>query len=252
MPDLLSLAGKVAIITGAARGIGSAIAENFAARGASLILNARSDGERLDAYCSELKSSFNVPVVGILGDISKAETSSALVASAFSNYRRLDIYVNNAGVLLDGLIGMVPQSDIDESIGVNLIGVLHGIQSAARLMKRGDGGSIINISSIIGRVGNQGQMVYASSKAGVIGATLSAAKELAPANIRVNVIAPGFIDTDMVKQLPTAKFDERIASIAMQRIGSPDDIANAALFLGSDLSTYVTGQVLGVDGGMLV
>ena len=147
---------------------------------------------------------------------------------------------------------MVPEKDIDDSIGINLVGVLHGVQSAARLMKRGGGGSIINISSIIGRVGNKGQMVYAASKAGVIGATLSASKELAASNIRVNAIAPGFIETDMVKQLPKAKYDERIASIAMRRIGSPGDIAKSALFLGSDLSTYVTGQVLGVDGGMLV
>ena len=147
---------------------------------------------------------------------------------------------------------MVTDEAIERTLGVNLKGVLYGIQAAGRLMSRGGGGSIINLTSIVGRFGNAGQLAYASSRAGVIGATLSAAKELAPANVRVNAIAPGFIDTDMVRQLPPEKFEERMASIGMKRIGTPQDVANAALFLASDLSSYVTGQVLGVDGGMLI
>ena len=252
MPDLLSLDGRVAIVTGATRGIGLAIADKLAAHGATLILNARSDAERMEAVVKDLTERYGVPVSGILGDISASETATQLVGRAFADFRRLDIYVNNAGVLLDGLLGMIRQGDIETTLGVNLVGVLHGIQAASRLMQRSGGGSIVNLASIIGRVGNVGQVVYGASKAGVIGATLSAAKELAPKNIRVNAIAPGFIDTDMTRQLPATKFAERVQSIGMQRIGTPAEVADAALFFASDLSRYVTGQVLGVDGGMVI
>jgi 3-oxoacyl-[acyl-carrier protein] reductase len=252
MLDPLALSGRVAIVTGASRGIGRAIAETLAAHGATLILNGRRDGEAISRASRYISEKFNVPVSYVAGDISQAQTSANLVKDAFTRHKRLDIYVNNAGVLIDGLIGMMPEHDIDATLSINLAGVLHGVQSAARLMQRGGRGSIINMSSIIGRFGNTGQLVYSASKAGVIGATLAAAKELAPKNIRVNAIAPGFIDTDMVRQIPEAKFAERLASIGMGRIGTPQDIANTALFLASDLSSYVTGQVLGVDGGMLV
>ena len=252
MPDELSLAGRVAVVTGASRGIGAAIAETLAAHGANLILSGLSNRAGLEQARDELAGRHCVNVDVVFGDIADPVTSAALAKLAFSQYRRLDVWVNNAGVLLDGLIGMVPDSDIQSTLGTNLAGVLHGTQAAARLMQRAKAGSIINISSIIGRFGNSGQLVYGASKAGVIGATISAAKELAANNIRVNAIAPGFIDTDMVRQLPAAKFAERMESISMKRIGTPQDIANAALFLASDLSTYVTGQTLGVDGGMVI
>lgn len=252
MSDELSLAGRVAVVTGASRGIGKAIADNLAAHGANLILSAFSNQVVLEQTRDEIVNRHGVAVDLVVGDISDPATSSALAKLAFSKYRRLDIWVNNAGVLLDGLIGMVPDADIQATLGTNLTGVLHGIQAAARLMQRGKSGSIINIASIIGRFGNSGQLAYGASKAGVIGATMSAAKELAPSNIRVNAIAPGFIDTDMVRQLTEAKFAERMSSISMNRIGTPQDIANAVLFLASDLSTYVTGQTLGVDGGMVI
>jgi 3-oxoacyl-[acyl-carrier protein] reductase len=251
MPDALLLEGKVAIVTGATRGIGRAIAEIFAAHGTTLIING-TDASALDEAVAEIRDRHSAAVSAIAGDISIPSTASDLVRQAFSQEKRLDIFVNNAGVLIDALIGMVTDEAIERTLGVNLKGVLYGIQAAGRLMSRGGGGSIINLTSIVGRFGNAGQLAYASSKAGVIGATLSAAKELAPANVRVNAIAPGFIDTDMVRQLPPEKFEERMASIGMKRIGTPQDVANAALFLASDLSSYVTGQVLGVDGGMLI
>ncbi|MNV57065.1 3-oxoacyl-[acyl-carrier-protein] reductase FabG [compost metagenome] len=160
--------------------------------------------------------------------------------------------INNAGVLDDALIGMVQQQQIERTFSTNSYSALYCSQYAARLISRSGGGSIINMASIIGKVGNAGQAVYAGSKAAVIGITQSLAKELAVSQIRVNAIAPGFIDTDMARSLPQAKFDERVASIAMGRIGTPDEVASVALFLASDLSRYVTGQVIGVDGGMLI
>lgn len=252
MHDLLDLSGRVAIVTGASRGIGYGIASTLAAHGADLILGARRDAESLDSIARQLADTHGVMVLSQIGDMAHPATSAALVKMAFAERKRLDIFVNNAGVLLDGIIGMVPQKDIDATIGINLSGVLHGIQAAARLMSRGDGGSIINMASIIGRFGNVGQLAYGASKAGVIGATLSAAKELAPKNIRVNAVAPGFIETDMVRQIPADKYEERMRSIGMGRIGTPQDIADTVLFLASDLSRYVTGQVIGVDGGMVI
>lgn len=252
MADDLSLAGRVAVVTGASRGIGAAIAYTLAAHGANLILSGLSNQAALDGLRDDLVQRHGVEVDFVMGDVADATTSAALSKLAFSKYRRLDVWVNNAGVLIDGLIGMVPSSDIQATLGTNLAGVLHGTQAAARLMQRAKSGSIINISSIIGRFGNTGQLVYGASKAGVIGATMSAAKELAPSNIRVNAIAPGFIDTDMVRQLPEAKFEERLQSVRIGRIGTPQDIAKTALFLASDLSAYITGQTIGVDGGMII
>ena len=166
-------------------------------------------------------------------------------------FGQLNVLVNNAGVLDDALLGMIDQKQIQTTFATNIEGVIHHMQYAARLMKK-NGGSIVNLSSIIGRTGNTGQTVYSASKAAVIGATYSAAKELAPHSIRVNAVAPGFIDTDMTKQLSEEKYAERLKEIKMGRIGKAEEVANTIWFLGSDLSTYVTGQVIGVDGGMVI
>jgi 3-oxoacyl-[acyl-carrier protein] reductase len=248
----VDLTGRVAVITGSSRGIGYAIADRLAEHGASVILNGVRDQAGLDARAREIAAAHGVPVLSVLADVSSEEGAQQLIKTAHQEFRRLDIMVNNAGVLRDGLIGMIGAADIDETLRINLRGVISGTQAAARLMVRRKSGSIINITSIIGRFGNRGQLVYGASKAGVIGATYSAAKELAASGIRVNAIAPGFIDTDMARGISKEIFEERIRSVAMGRIGTPDDIANAALFFASDLSAYVTGQVLGVDGGMLI
>jgi 3-oxoacyl-[acyl-carrier protein] reductase len=246
------LEGKVAFITGSTRGIGWTTAELFAAHGATVVLNGHSSAERLEARVTDLKDRFAVQASGILSDISNPEEVRGVYQQLFKQYKRLDVLVNNAGILEDALLGMISDDVVARSFAVNAIGVVHNVQGAARLMSRASSGSIINLTSIIGTNGNRGQVVYGATKAAVIGLTKSAAKELAVKNIRVNAIAPGFIDTDMTRALPDEKFAERVSSIKMQRVGSTTDIANAALFFASDLSTYVTGQVLGVDGGMLI
>ncbi|MBL4829142.1 MAG: 3-oxoacyl-ACP reductase FabG [Aliivibrio sp.] len=248
----LDLTGKVAFVTGGSRGIGFAIATKFAEHGANLIISGRSNEKSLREAVQILSDKYNVQIKGVLGDVGNADDCQRMIKTAHKEFRRLDIFVNNAGVLKDGYIGMISQEDINDTLNTNLKGVINCTQLAARLMSRANSGSIINITSIIGRFGNEGQLVYGASKAGVIGATLSASKELAPKNIRVNAVAPGYIDTDMIKDIPSELHLERMNSIKMKRIGTPEDVANTVLFLASDLSNYVTGQVIGVDGGMVI
>ena len=245
------LAGKRVLITGATRGIGLAIAERFAAEGASLYLNGR-DEPRVSQLAERLSREFGVACAPLLFDVADPEAVKAAFRELFAQTKVLDVLVNNAGILDDALIGMVTPAQIERTFACNSFSVLYCSQYAARMLQRNGGGSIINLASIIGRVGNAGQAVYGGSKAAVIGMTQSLAKELAIQQIRVNAIAPGFIDTDMAHSLSEDKFQQRLDSIAMGRIGSADEVAKVALFLASDLSSYVTGQVIGVDGGMLV
>ncbi|MDQ1228597.1 SDR family NAD(P)-dependent oxidoreductase [Sphingomonas sp. SORGH_AS_0879] len=252
MPDVIDLGGRVGVVTGASRGIGAAVAEALARSGMNLILGGHRHADTLETFGQELARGHGVTVSCHAGDMADPATATALAKLAFAQHRRLDLWVNNAGVLVDGLIGMIPDADVQKTLAVNLAGTIHGIQQATRLMQRGQGGSIVNLASIMGRFGNAGLLAYSASKAGVIGATLSAAKELAPKNIRVNAIAPGFIDTDMAQGLSDEKMAQRLSSIGMGRMGSAADVANAVLFLASDLSGYVTGQVIGVDGAMVV
>lgn len=245
------LAGKRVLITGATRGIGLAIAERFAAEGASLYLNGR-DGPRVTQLAERLNREFGVACAPLLFDVADPEAVKAAFRELFAQTKVLDVLVNNAGILDDALIGMVTPAQIERTFACNSFSVLYCSQYAARMLQRNGGGSIINLASIIGRVGNAGQAVYGGSKAAVIGMTQSLAKELATQQIRVNAIAPGFIDTDMAHSLSEDKFQQRLDSIAMGRIGSADEVAKVALFLASELSSYVTGQVIGVDGGMLI
>lgn len=245
------LEDQITYITGATRGIGATIARTFAANGASLIVNGRNP-ESTAAFCEELRDDYGVQVLSVVADQRDSRAIKDSYQRVFKEFKRLDVLVNNAGILDDALLGMISEESIVSTFEVNALAVVRNMQGAARLMQRGGAGSIINIASIIGTTGNAGQVVYGGSKAAVIGMTKSAAKELAPSNIRVNAIAPGFIDTEMTQSLPKEKYDERMASIGMNRIGTPEDVANVALFLASGMSGYVTGQTIGVDGAMVI
>lgn len=247
----IDLTGKHALVTGGSRGIGAEVSRLLVEAGAHVFVNGRNE-VHLSSFCENLNALEIGVAEPIVFDVRDSHAVKDAFQKIFKQSKKLDILVNNAGILDDALIGMVSQKQIEATFSTNTFSVLYTCQYAARLMSRSGGGSIVNVSSIIGRVGNEGQAVYGGSKAAVIGISQSLAKELAASNIRVNAVAPGFIDTDMTKTLPEDKYEERIKSIAMGRIGQPAEVAESILFLASDLSKYVTGQVLGVDGGMLV
>jgi len=241
---------KSIFITGATRGIGYATAVQAAKQGWTLILNGRVE-ERLASIKEEL-SAQGAQVYTLCYDVTDVNEIKKSFMFIKKELGKLDALVNNAGVLDDALLGMVNERQIHSTFSINIEAVIYHMQYASRLMMPQKSGSIVNVSSIIGRVGNAGQTVYGASKSAVIGATYSAAKELGPHNIRVNAVAPGFIETDMTKQLSADKYAQRLSEIKMGRIGKPEEVANTILFLASEQSSYVTGQVIGVDGGMVI
>lgn len=252
--NLLSLKSKVCLVTGASRGIGFEIAYQFAMQGAKVIICGRNN-EKINEACTSLNNEFGENTsLSFQCDVSNESEVKVLFKNIYNlPEKKLDVMVCNAGVLDDALIGMVSKKQIEKVFSINTYGILFCSQYASRLIARNEnGGSIVNISSIIGTNGNLGQSVYGGSKAAVIGITKSLSKELADKKIRVNAIAPGFIDTQMTRSLPKEKYEERMNSIKMNRIGTDKDIAYAALFLASDMSSYITGQVLGVDGAMQI
>jgi 3-oxoacyl-[acyl-carrier protein] reductase len=242
------LEGRVAVVTGASRGIGAAIARAFAAQGATLLLCARSEG--VEEVARELGSAER-PARALRGDVSDPGFARQLISSARKEYGGLDVLVNNAGILRQGLIGMTSAEQMRELMDVNVLALMTLTQYAIRVMNPARSPSVVNLASIAGTQGMEGVTAYSASKAAVVGYTLSSAKELAPKGIRVNAIAPGFIDTDMVRGVSSDWYERRMQSIRMGRIGTPEDVAGVAVFLASDLSRYVTGQVIGVDGSMM-
>lgn len=244
------LKGKTAIITGASRGIGKACAKLFAKNGANLYLLSR-DIDKLEQLKGELVQ-FGTLVKCFETDVTNHDS----IISSFKEIRKdkvaIDILVNNAGIMEDAVLQMVTDKLIRSIYETNVFGLIEITKRGSKMMIKNRRGSIINLSSIIGTNGNHGQSIYSSSKSAVIGFTKSMSKELAPLNIRVNALAPGFIDTDMTKNMDERFYNKNIESIGMKRIGTVEDVANVALFLASDLSEYVTGQIIGIDGGMLI
>jgi 3-oxoacyl-[acyl-carrier protein] reductase len=243
------LEGRSVLVTGASRGIGAAIARALSAEGATLLLCAR--GEGVEAVAAELSSPKH-PARAMRGDIGDAAFAKNLIAAARKEHGRLDVLVNNAGIMRQGLIGMTSTEQMRELLEVNVVALMALTQYATRIMDPKRSPCVVNLASIAGTQGMAGVAAYSASKAAVVGYTLASAKELATKGIRVNAIAPGLIDTDMVKGAPPEWYDRQMQGIRMGRIGTPEDVAGVAVFLASDLSRYVTGQIIGVDGGMML
>lgn len=246
------LNGKTAVITGGVRGIGKCIAETFCKNGANVIVCYNSNSEAADAAEAQLKE-YGTKVVMVKGDVADPETAKNVAEIIKTEFdKKVDILVNNAGMTKDKLMIKMSPEDFSRVIDVNLNGAFYMMKEIGSLMMKQRSGSIINMSSVSGLKGNPGQVNYSASKAGLVGMTLSASKELGKRGVRVNGIAPGFIETEMTAVLTDEQRENAVKNIPLQRMGKTQDIANTALFLGSELSSYITGQIIAVDGGIVM
>lgn len=243
------LKGKCAVVTGAARGIGRAIALKYAKLGANLVINYRSSEEEAKSLESELKE-LGVEVLVVKADISNFNDANNLILMAKERFGAVDILVNNAGITKDGLVMRMKEEDFDRVIEVNLKGVFNCIRAVTPIMVRQKFGKVINMASVVGITGNAGQLNYCAAKAGVIGMTKSLAREVGSRGINVNAIAPGFIQTSMTNVLGEKAKDAVMSNIPLKRFGDVSDVAEVAAFLASESASYITGQVISVDGGM--
>ena len=242
---------KVALVTGGTRGIGRKIAEKFAENGYNLVLNYVSSNVDLEVIKEAFKK-YNNSVLILKADVSKYEECENLVKEAINKFGKVDVLVNNAGITKDGLIAMMKEENFSKVIDVNLKWIFNMCRNLVPYMMKNKSGNIVNISSVVGIVGNAGQSNYAASKAGVIGFSKALAKELAGRNIRVNAVAPGFIDTDMTSILSDKVKENIYSQIPLKRMGKAKEVANVVYFLSSEESSYITGQVINVDGGMVM
>jgi 3-oxoacyl-[acyl-carrier protein] reductase len=247
----MDLKGKVALITGGSRGIGKAIALKLASLGADIVINYSSSDKKAKEVIEQVKA-MGRQGIAVKADVSIMNEAEKLVNEGIDKFGKIDILVNNAGITRDNLLMRMTEQEWDDVLNVNLKGTFNVTKSAIRKMLRQKNGSIINISSVVGVTGNAGQCNYSASKAGMIGFTKSLAKEVGKKSVRVNAVAPGFIKTDMTDALSEELKQEYLKNIPLNRLGTPEDIANAVAFLASDISQYITGQVIIVDGGMSV
>ncbi len=248
---MFDLKGKVALVTGASRGIGRAIAEKLASLGANVIITS-TKAEVSQSVAKEISDKYNVTAKGYALNVANLSEFTNVVDEIVKEFGRIDILVNNAGITKDTLILRMKEEEWDEVINTNLKGVFNGCKAVAKYMLKQQYGKIVNISSVVGIMGNAGQVNYSASKGGVIALTKSLAKELASRNINVNAVAPGYIDTDMTRVLPDNIKQEVLRLIPLGRMGKPEDVANVVAFLCSDESSYITGQTIVVDGGMVM
>jgi 3-oxoacyl-[acyl-carrier protein] reductase len=244
------LDNKVSIVTGSTKGIGKEISLEFARRGAKVVISGR-NAARAQEVKKEIENMGGKTLV-INADVSKSEEAQNLINKTLENWNQIDILVNNAGITKDNLIMRMSETDWDEVINTNLKGTFNCIKSVTRQMMKQRSGSIINITSVVGLMGNAGQSNYAASKAGIVGLTKSVARELSSRNITCNAIAPGYIETEMTKKLDEKIKDALKEQIPLGRLGQGKDVAKLAAFLASDDASYITGQVFNVDGGMLI
>ena len=242
---------KVALVTGATRGIGKEIALTLAENGFNVALNYRKESEELESLKKEIESK-NVKCLAVCGDVSNYEQVENFVKEIISEFGRIDVLVNNAGITKDMLLMRMKKEDFESVIDVNLVGTFNVTKNVIPHMMKARNGKIVNISSVVGISGNAGQTNYSASKAGIIGFTKSLAKEVASRNINVNAVAPGFIQTDMTNVLKDEIKEEISKNIPLKRMGTARDVANLVSFLVSENSNYITGQVINVDGGMLM
>jgi 3-oxoacyl-[acyl-carrier protein] reductase len=245
------LQNKVALVTGASRGIGREIAKKFASQGANVAFTYLSSIEKGQALEAEL-AAYGIKAKGYRSDASDFAAAEQLVVDVVADFGTLDILVNNAGITRDTLLMRMSEEQWDDVLRVNLKSVFNLTKAAVKPMMRAKNGSIINMTSVVGLMGNAGQANYSASKAGIIGFTKSIAKELGSRNIRSNAIAPGFIETEMTGELNEKALEDWLKNIPLKRAGGGEDVANACVFLASDMSKYITGQTLQVDGGMLM
>jgi 3-oxoacyl-[acyl-carrier protein] reductase len=247
----MELTNKVAIVTGGASGIGREISVKLASLGATVVVNYNLSASAAEELVAELRLKGHQADC-IQANVSKLQETQKLFDFTIEKFGKVDILVNNAGITADTLIIKMKEEEFDRVIEVNLKGTWNCCKQAARLMSKQRSGKIINISSVVGLIGNIGQTNYCASKAGVIGLTKALAKEVAKRGVCVNAIAPGFIETKMTANLPTELVEQYSANIPLARLGQPEDVANLVAFLSSDLSNYITGQVINVDGGMVM
>ena len=245
------LDGKTALVTGASRGIGRAVALCLAAEGARVAINYAGNVKAAEEVKSSVEAAGGTAIL-CQADIADSAAVEAMIADVVKEFGAIDILVNNAGITRDTLLMRMKDEDFAKVLDTNLKGVFYCTKAVSKLMMKKRSGRIVNMASVVGLVGNAGQTNYAAAKAGVIGFSKSAAKELASRGITVNVVAPGFIGTDMTAGLPESVKEKMLTDIPLGRMGEPEDVANAVLFLASDQASYITGQVVNVDGGMVM